>query len=167
AHRSVAVTARTDADFEEKLHFLCRITQKEIDHLVTTTDRLFPNGERVTAETLVGWIADPTLSERLDAFVTRFSRLQDTVGDKLLPALLAYLGEARGPALDNLDKAEKFGWLDSADEWMTFRKLRNQMVHEYIEDRALLADALNAGAAFVPSLVRIGRRLVSEVEDRL
>jgi len=161
------VTAPADADIAEKLHFLCRITRKEIDHLVTTTDRLFPNGERVSTETLVHWITDATLSERLDAFVTRFSRLQDTVGDKLLPALLTFLGEERGPALDNLDKAEKFGWLDSADEWMAFRKLRNQMVHEYIEDRILLADALNAGAAFVPSLVRIAKRLVSEAEGRL
>lgn len=161
------MTFRTDADFEEKLHFLCRITRKEIDHLVTTTDRLFPSGERVSAETLANWIGDATLSERLDAFVTRFSRLQDTVGDKLLPALLTHLGEERGPALDNLDKAEKFGWLDSADEWMAFRKLRNQMVHEYIEDRTLLADALNAGADFVPSLVRIGRRVVNETESRL
>lgn len=161
------MTASVDADVAEKLHFLCRITQKEIDQLATTTARLFPGGEGVTAETLVHWIADATLSERLDAFVTRFSRLQDTVGDKLLPALLTLVGEERGPALDNLDKAEKFGWLDSADEWMAFRKLRNQMVHEYIEDRILLADALNAGAAFVPSLVRIAKRLVSEAEGRL
>jgi len=161
------VTAKVDADFKEKLRFLCRITRKEVDLLLSTTERLFPHGERVTGKALEQWIADATLSERLDAFVTRFSRLQDTAGDKLLPALLIYLGEERGPALDNLDKAEKFGWLDSADEWMAFRKLRNQMVHEYIEDRDLLADALNAGVQFVPHMVSIAQRLVSEIEHRL
>ena len=31
---------------------------------------------------------NPQHSEMLDAFVARFSRLQDTVGDKLLPAIL-------------------------------------------------------------------------------
>lgn len=155
------------SDLEEKLRFLCRITRKEIDHLVVTTDRLFPGGERVSTETLRSWIVDATLSERLDAFVTRFSRLQDTVGDKVLPALLLYLGEERGPALDNLDKAEKFGWLDSADDWMAYRKLRNQMVHDYIEDLQLLADALNAGARYVPSMVKIGIRLIDEIERRL
>ncbi|MDP3517085.1 MAG: hypothetical protein Q8S94_07955 [Pseudohongiella sp.] len=154
-------------DMQEKLRFLCRITRKEIDLLLVTTDRLFPHAQRVSADTLVQWIADPTLSERLDAFVTRFSRLQDTVGDKLLPTLLSYLGEERGPAMDNLDKAERFGWLDSTDEWLAIRKLRNQMVHEYIEDRVLLSDALNVGVEYVPSMVRIAMNIVNEIERRL
>jgi class 3 adenylate cyclase len=50
----------------------------------------------------------------LAAFVSRFGRLQDTVGDKLLPALLSALAEPVGPAIDNLDKAEKLGLLESA-----------------------------------------------------
>jgi len=36
------------------------------------------------------------LAERLDAFAARFARLQDTAGDKLLPALLTWLGEPVG-----------------------------------------------------------------------
>ena len=80
--------------------------------------------------------ADPLLAERLDAFVARFGRLQDTVGDKLLPSLLMALAEPVGPAIDNLDKAEKFGWIESTEDWMEMRRLRNQMVHEYIEDVA-------------------------------
>lgn len=161
------MSAGTDHDLKEKLHFLMRITQKEIDLLLATTKRLFPDAQPVTAQLLERWIADADLSERLDAFVTRFSRLQDTVGDKLLPALLLFLGEERGPAMDNLDKAEKFGWLESADEWIAYRKLRNQMVHEYIEDRHLLADALSAGAEFVPSMVQVAGRLIAEAERRL
>ena len=86
--------------------------------------------------------ADPLLAERLDAFVARFGRLQDTVGDKLLPSLLMALAEPVGPAIDNLDKAEKFGWIESTEDWMEMRRLRNQMVHEYIEDVAVLASAL-------------------------
>jgi len=89
------------------------------------------------------------LAERLDAFVSRFGRLQDTVGDKLLPALLNALGESSGPALDNLDQAEKFGLIDSSDNWMEIRRLRNQMVHEYIEDLAVLSSALRSGHGYV------------------
>ena len=103
------------------------------------------------------------MAERLDAFVSRFGRLQDTVGDKLLPALLAALAESLGPAIDNLDKAEKFGFIVSADAWMEMRRLRNQMVHEYIEDLTVLASALRSGHAFVPSLVDAARRCVAEV----
>jgi len=107
---------------------------------------------------------DPILAERLDAFVSRFGRLQDTVGDKLLPALLSALAETPGPAIDNLDKAEKLGLIESADAWMEMRRLRNQMVHEYIEDPNVLLSALHSGHGFVPTLAAAAQRCVAEVE---
>ena len=110
---------------------------------------------------------DPILAERIDAFVSRFGRLQDTVGDKLLPTLLSALAETPGAAIDNLDKAEKLGLLVSADEWMVMRRLRNQMVHEYIEDLTVLSSALRSGHAFVPALVNGASRCVAEVERLL
>ena len=110
---------------------------------------------------------DPLLAERLDAFVSRFGRLQDTVTDRLLPALLQAMAEPRGAALENLDRAEKLGWLDSADQWLEMRKLRNQMVHEYIEDRVVLTDALQAGHAFVPMMLAVASRLIEKTQQRL
>ncbi len=68
--------------------------------------------------------------------------MQDTLGDKLLPVWLKLLGEPLGAVVDNLDKAEKLGILTSADDWLEYRQLRNQMVHEYIEDMTILAQAL-------------------------
>lgn len=56
-----------------RLEFLIRVTERECVHLLIQTDQV--------------------LAERLDAFVSRFGRLQDTVWDKLIPALLAALGE--------------------------------------------------------------------------
>lgn len=100
-------------------------------------------------------------------FLARFGRMQDTVGDKLLPALLNALAENPGPAIDNYDKAEKFGLMESADAWMEMRRLRNQMVHEYIEDLAVLASALRSGHAFVPALVATARRCVAEAQRLL
>jgi hypothetical protein len=151
----------------DRILFLCRITRKEVVQLESTASSLFPAGKTpLSRQEVERWIADPLLSERLDAFVARFSRLQDTVGDKLIPALLELSGERRGPALDNLDKAEKFGWLDSADEWMLYRKLRNQMVHEYIEDTRILTDALVAGQEFVPTLIRLSLAVADEAEKR-
>ena len=99
--------------------------------------------------------------------MSRFGRLQDTVGDKLLPALLLALAETPDPAIDNLDKAEKFGFIESADTWLEMRKLRNQMVHEYIEDMAVLSSALRSGHAFVPALVAAARRCVAEANRLL
>jgi uncharacterized protein with HEPN domain len=62
---------------------------------------------------------------------------------------------------------EKFGFIESADAWMEMRRLRNQMVHEYIEDLAVLASALRTGHAFVPTLVASARRCVAEARRLL
>jgi hypothetical protein len=105
-------------------------------------------------------------AERLDAFVSRFGRLQDTLGDKLLPQLLDAMAERTGATLENLDRAEKLGWLESADTWLVVRKLRNQMVHEYIEDLNVLCSALNAGHEHVKILLDTAHRLRTQC-DRL
>ncbi len=105
-------------------------------------------------------------SERTDAFVARFGRLQDTVADKLLPEFLRCLAEPVGAAIDNLDRAEKLGLLNSADEWLASRKLRNRMVHEYVRDAAELAEALNQGHALVPLLVSLASAIASDCRRR-
>lgn len=148
-----------------RLEFLARVTEKECKHLLDTDGRLF--GHLFTVEEAQKVETDPVLAERLDAFVSRFGRLQDTVGDKLLPALLTALAEKTGPAIDNLDKAEKFAFIESADSWMEMRRLRNQMVHEYIEDLAVLTSALRSGHAFVPVLVAAAQRCVAEAQRLL
>jgi len=148
-----------------RLEFLVRVTHKECQHLLGTDGRLF--GNLFTIEEAKKIEIDPILAERLDAFVSRFGRLQDTVGDKLLPALLTALAEKTGPAIDNLDKAEKLGLIESADGWMEMRRLRNQMVHEYIEDLAVLTSALRSGHAFVPELTAAARRCVAEAQRLL
>ena len=144
-----------------RLEFLSRVALRECEYLLDTDRRLF--GNEFSIEEAGKIAADPVLAERLDAFVSRFARLQDTVGDKLLPALLTALAETPGAAIDNLDRAEKIGLIESADTWMLMRKLRNQMAHEYIEDLAVLSSALRSGHAYVPTLVATARRFVAEV----
>jgi hypothetical protein len=156
---------RLDTSVVARLQFLCRVVERESRYLQQTDARLF--GELALAQTLKQLDIDPLLAERLDAFVSRFGRLQDTVTDKLLPALLQAMAEPRGAALENLDRAEKLGWLDSADQWLEMRKLRNQMVHEYIEDRVVLTDALQAGHAFVPMMLAVASRLIEKTQQRL
>jgi len=92
--------------------------------------------------------------------------LQDTLGDKLLPVLLNMLGEKTFAAIDNLDCAERLGFISSVDVWVTMRNLRNQMVHEYIEDIALVFSALQAGHGFVSELVATTQNMLAEIERR-
>jgi hypothetical protein len=148
-----------------RLVFLSRVTAKECQHLLDTDSRLAKDFFVLGG---VDQIAiNVALAERLDAFVSRFGRLQDTVGDKLLPALLLASAEPVQSAVENLDKAEKLGWIESTDTWLEMRKLRNQMVHEYIEDLAVLDNALQSGHAFVPRLVATARRCVAQAERLL
>ena len=147
-----------------RLQFLTRVVRKECQHLTTTDQRLF--GDLFTIEQATRLEADHDLAERVEAFVGRFGRLQDTVGDKLLPLLLHALGEKASSVIDNLDRAERLGLLNSADEWMTIRNLRNQMVHEYVEDPVVLTSALQTGHAFVPTLLITANKIIAEIEQR-
>lgn len=147
-----------------RLQFLCRVVERETRYLQQTTQRLFTDA--FTAQAVAQLESDPDRAERVEAFVGRFGRLQDTLGDKLIPAILAALGEHCGAAADNLDRAERLGFVASADEWFAMRGLRNQMVHEYVEDPAVLWDALQAGRRYVPALADTARALVAEAARR-
>lgn len=147
-----------------RLRFLVRLVAREAAHLRATDDRVFSRAFSV--ERATGLAADIDDAERVEAFVARFSRLQDTLGDKLLPVVLALLGESTGAAIDNLDRAERLGFVGSADQWMATRRLRNRMVHEYVEDPAVLAESLREGHALVPMLLATAAALLDEVRRR-
>ena len=137
----------------ERLAFLLETVELEAVHLQATDKRLF--AQAFTAERAATLRSDALLAERLDAFAARFARLQDTAGDKLLPTLLARLGEPLGSVLDNLDRAARLGLLDQPSEtWLAARALRNRMVHEYIRSPVLLSQAVNEAHDNVPMLVQ-------------
>lgn len=148
----------------ERLAFLQRVIGKEIRYLDYSLQQV--SGIEFTAENAAKLSADDALAETVEAFISRFARLQDNTGDKLLPAWLKALGERTGAAIDNLDRAEKLGLLDSADRWLEIRQLRNQMVHEYIESPQILGNALEAAKAYCPVMIRFARNLISDLQQR-
>ena len=151
---------KRDEGLKLRLQFLSRVVKKEAYYLQDTDARLF--AKALDVNDLQRIAQDALLAERLDAFVSRFGRLQDTLADKFLPALLGAMAETRGATTENLDRAEKLGWLDSTDDWLVMRKLRNQMVHEYIEDLAILTSALQAGHKNVTTLVKAGEAMIGK-----
>ncbi|MDN5939384.1 MAG: hypothetical protein L0H83_12090 [Salinisphaera sp.] len=147
-----------------RLDFLTRVVKRECRHLETTDQRLFATAFTVAQARQLEH--DPDLAERVEAFVSRFCRLQDTLGHRLLPALLQALGEPVAAVIDNLDRAERLGWLNSTQEWQDVRQLRNQMIHEYMEDPVVLTSALQAGHESVPMLVGAATAMCGEVQKR-
>jgi len=87
-----------------------------------------------------------------DQIIYRFTKLQDAMGERLVPAALGWLGEPHEvwPMRDRLDRLEKLGYLD-VDAWLQWRDVRNRLAHEYpgaVDQRhaAVLASVAAAGA---------------------
>ncbi|MDZ7804378.1 hypothetical protein [Thiohalophilus sp.] len=80
--------------------------------------------------------------------------------------MLIALGEMPGLAADNLDLAERWGLIPSANDWLTIRKLRNQMVHEYIEDPQILVSALQSGHDYVSTLLQTACEMAKTIDGR-
>jgi hypothetical protein len=93
--------------------------------------------------------------EHLDQLIYRFTRLQDSMGTRLLPALYAYVeqNDAPTPFLSILDRLEKLGILTSAADWQFFRNLRNNLAHDYPGSLAQSVATLNTLYLDVPKLV--------------
>ena len=118
------------------------LLEKEALHLDAVAHRLFPQNAPLSVPDLQGLLATPEGVDRLESFVGKFSRMQDTLVDKLLPRFLQAVGEQPGTALDNLHRLERLGLLRDPDQWIAMRHLCNRLVHEYVDDPAELAPAL-------------------------
>lgn len=145
-----------------RLQQLCDTAGRELTHLRQTTVRLFASG--FSPAQLAVLCEDIDFSERLDAFVARFGRLQDLLGDKYLPAWLRAVQETPASLLENLDRAEKLGLIRNADEWVALRKLRNRMIHEYLWQHEDLHGALYAAQDGVAALAYAVEQLGRQVE---
>lgn len=93
----------------------------------------------------------------LDQFSTRFAKLQDAMGSKLFPAVLELTKEPGSyPAfLDKLNQLEKIGAIESSDQWLTLREMRNEFSHDYPDDPALQAAILNKAYLLASELLAI------------
>ncbi len=105
---------------------------------------------------------DDEMVQDWDQFILRFTKLQDAMGTRLYPGLLAYLQEPfeDRPMLDKLHRLEKLTFLGSVDEWNKLRAIRNHFAHDYPEDDALKAAYLNEAV----EVVSIFKTLLARVE---
>ena len=155
---------RPEGSSLERLRFLVRIVEKQIKLLHRSDQTLFSSIQKPWS--LAELESDDLLANAVETFVARFGRLQDILGDKLLPRLLKALGENPSSFADNLDLAEKLGWMESVSDWLGMRALRNQMIHEYLEDLHILKIALEKALAFVPRLIQVANNLIQEINRR-
>jgi uncharacterized protein with HEPN domain len=142
-------------------HRLISITDKEVRYFEKTLIRL--KATNINLEWVKSLEEMDHNSELLDAFVSRFSRLQDTLGDKLLPTVLRLHLEPIGSQIDNLLRAEKLGWIASLQSWVELRELRNRLVHEYMETPEALLEAIHQALLTAHLLIETQIKLKSRV----
>ena len=136
------------------------LARKEAAHLQYTHRTLF--AQPIDAAWVQQLTTRDDLAEKIDAFVSRFGRLQDHLGEKLIPRFAALLGETPKSILDMLAYAEKMQWVESAEVFIGARKLRNLLVHEYMSDIQLFLQALSAAREAAEMLFRAVAAIESE-----
>ncbi|MEW6655049.1 MAG: hypothetical protein AB1394_16495, partial [Bacteroidota bacterium] len=82
----------------------------------------------------------------IDQFVYRFTKLQDSIGNKLFKNLLLFLDEdvLNISAIDIFHRLEQLNIISDYEKWKELRILRNEIAHDYVEDDAETAAKLNA-----------------------
>jgi len=107
----------------------------------------------IDASWITALAQEAEVAERMDAFVSRFGRMQDTIADKLLPRWLQALAERLGSQIDTLNRAEQLEVVVNVNSWLEARKLRNRLVHEYMEDPEEFAEGLNLAGRYSLMLI--------------
>ena len=80
----------------------------------------------------------------IDQVIFRFSKLQDTIGEKLFAAFLDITGEdiKKMTFIDRLNRLEELGIVDK-NHWNTLRAYRNDIAHEYSYNQDEVVESIN------------------------
>ena len=141
------------------------IVAREGRHLAFSRNRLF--AEQIDKAWVEALPDKPEIAERLEAFVSRYGRMQDTMADKLLPRWLLALAERLGSQIETLNRAERLGVLESVEVWLEARNLRNRLVHEYMTDAGEFAQNLLLAKQYSLMLINTYNRLRADAMERL
>lgn len=89
-----------------------------------------------------------------DQILSRFTKLQNTMGERLVPATLGWLREPHEAwsMRDRLDRLERLGYLD-VEAWLAWRDVRNRLAHKYPGDAARRHAAVLATVAAAAAMV--------------
>ena len=112
---------------------------------------------------------DPEKVETIDSFLFRFSKMQDTMGEKLFPLILEIFGEeARNkPFIDVLNRLEQLEILPSANKWKELRKIRNLVTHTYPWEQEVLIEELKQAIKASEEMIKIYKGIKEKIKPYL
>ena len=135
-----------------------RIVQRESVHLDYSRRKL--EAMVLTAEKLEKLDQDPEVAEAIEAFASRFGRMQDTMAAKLFPRFLEAQAERAGTQLETLNRLEKLGLIESVERWLEARALRNRLIHEYVENMEKFKRDLDLAQSYTLMFVASHQRIL-------
>jgi hypothetical protein len=147
------VSAGYLAEYGDVARIALELAKREAAHLRYTHRTLY--AQPIDLDWVMSLAEREDLAEKIDAFVGRFGRLQDHIGEKLLPAFSRLVGGQPKSLLDVVVFAERMGWVENAEEFIGARKLRNLLVHEYMTEPGLFLEALMQAKAATESLLGV------------
>ena len=114
-------------------------------------------------------LENPEIVETIDSFIFRFSKMQDSMGEKLFPLILEILGEEtrNKPFIDILNKLEKLEFIPSANEWKKLRNLRNSLTHTYPWEKEVLLEEIKEALSAADKMAEIYKQIKEKLKPYL
>ena len=105
----------------------------------------------------------------IDTFIYRFIKFQDMLGDKFFKVFLDELGEYKDnfSFIDVLDKLEKFEFIDDMEKFRGYRKLRNELTHEYPSNEEYILEGIKEAILAFDELERVFEKMVDYYQKML
>lgn len=99
---------------------------------------------------------DPELFETLSAINERFAKLQDTLGSAMRQSMIL-TGASEESFLRILSFFEKLKVIESAEEWIACRAMRNLAAHDYDTNYHRIAEHFNELRRLLPGLLHAAK----------
>ncbi len=148
------------ASLQEKLYECNQHVQK-----ITTAKQYLQNIMPLTLHSYQQ--LDDVQKSFIDQLIFRFSKLQDSMGEKLFPAVLILAEEdvKKKTFLDVLTRLEELG-LVTRQEWLRLREVRNEIAHEYTSNQTNVVASIVMIYEQSDSLIELYQRIVSFMVER-
>ena len=124
--------------FKEKLYECDKHIEK-----ITVSKKYLSNLMPLSVESYLSM--DDIQTSFVDQLIYRFSKLQDTMGEKIFPSILILSQETvkNKTFIDILNRLEELEVLDK-NRWLRLREIRNEIAHEYSFNTDEVVDSIQS-----------------------
>ena len=113
---------------------------------------------------------DPKDRAIFDAYIKRFASIQDFLGAKIFPLLIEISGIGSVKMTEVLYHMEREEVIDSIDNWIELREIRNELEHDYpdeleeaLEDLKFCINSFSLLGSYVENAKKFVQRYSDEI----